>query len=192
MTHPFSIESLDTHELAWAAGLFDGEGSTYVGNQIRPDRPRNGKVLRMALTMTDFESVRRFHAALGGLGQVVGPYPLGKTQLLPQIRWQVGSFEYAQMVIAILWRWLGPAKREQARRCMAEIQEHQIMLRPFLKTRRRKDFCKQGHDLSLTRYTAPGGGSYCRTCNNDRRLARLHGDAPLFNTAWRVEQEATA
>jgi len=51
-------------ETAWAAGLFEGEGSVFV---------REGR-LRLSVKMVEGESVRRFAAAVGG-GKVYGPYP---------------------------------------------------------------------------------------------------------------------
>lgn len=47
-------------ELAWATGLFEGEGSI-------------GADGRLQLKMVSEESVRRFHAAVG-VGSVYGPY----------------------------------------------------------------------------------------------------------------------
>jgi hypothetical protein len=55
--------TLSVVEIAWAAGLFDGEGTaTICGGQRR-----------LAVKMADEESVRRFHAAIG-VGKVYGPY----------------------------------------------------------------------------------------------------------------------
>jgi hypothetical protein len=34
---------------------------------------------------------------------------------LPQYVWKVGAFEDVQFATAMLWRWLGPVKRAQAR-----------------------------------------------------------------------------
>ena len=52
-----------TEEQAWAAGLFDGEGSVTVCGGRR----------RLQLKMVDESSVRRFAAAVGR-GFVYGPY----------------------------------------------------------------------------------------------------------------------
>lgn len=59
-------------ETAWAAGLFEGEGSI-------------GK--RLQLKMVSVESVRRFHAAIG-VGAVYGPYGPYPSQLGSKPYWQ--------------------------------------------------------------------------------------------------------
>ena len=55
-------------EIAWAAGLFEGEGT--ITSAKRPNGKRH---LRLALGSTDEDVVRRFHAAVG-VGSVGGPY----------------------------------------------------------------------------------------------------------------------
>lgn len=47
-------------QLAWAAGLFDGEGS--IGLQYEGSRSEKSLRLRMRLMMTDAEAVERFRA----------------------------------------------------------------------------------------------------------------------------------
>ena len=59
-----------TTELAWAAGLFEGEGSF--------SRSAKGRV-RASLKMVEESSVRRFHDAVG-VGKVYGPYGPYKKQ----------------------------------------------------------------------------------------------------------------
>jgi len=55
-----------SYEVAWAAGLWEGEGCfTYHTNP--------GHTPRCRLQMTDEAVVRRFHAAVG-FGKVYGPY----------------------------------------------------------------------------------------------------------------------
>ncbi len=53
-----------TIELAWAAGLFDGEG--YV-------RPVTDRYRMMSMHNTDLPMLRRFHAAVDGLGTIGKP-----------------------------------------------------------------------------------------------------------------------
>jgi hypothetical protein len=56
-------------EIAWAAGLFEGEGSCY--GTVRSDR-YNTRRIRMNLRMTDQDVVERF-AKVVGVGSVYGP-----------------------------------------------------------------------------------------------------------------------
>jgi hypothetical protein len=92
-------------ELAWAAGFFDGEGTTYS----------NGRVPRVTVPQADIRPIERFHRAVGGVGKVVfvAP-PKNFPSHKPQWHWTVTKFEHAQAVIAMLWPWLSEPKREQA------------------------------------------------------------------------------
>lgn len=79
------------HEIAWAAGLFEGEGSCSC-------RLKSGRhYLRLSLTMTDEESVRRFHAAVGYRGNVTGPYHRGENRL-SLWTWQCGAKDAREIV----------------------------------------------------------------------------------------------
>jgi hypothetical protein len=59
----------------------------------------------------------RFHKAIGGLGVVSKPYkvPTGE-----RCDWRLGSFEGCQAVIAMLWAFMSPEKRAQAKRILLE------------------------------------------------------------------------
>ena len=100
---------MDTHELAWAAGFFDGEGTTLFY------RPGGTRELRLAVNQVDREVLDRFHAALGGISYISGPFryaSMGRRR--PQWRWQAGRFGHVQAGIAMLWKFLGTVKRKQA------------------------------------------------------------------------------
>lgn len=97
---------MDTHELAWAAGFFDGEGST-----VR----MNGKYARMQLAQSEsgIGTLRRFRRAVGA-GSVVGPNKYKSSIGKPQYVWVCSNLEDCQFVLARLWKWLGLQKRGQA------------------------------------------------------------------------------
>lgn len=105
---------INREELAWAAGLWDGEGSAsksppYIlkatGQTIYYPKLQMGQV--------DKRNLERFQKAVGGLGHICGPV---KTPTNIRYDWRVGSFEDFQAVTALLWNWLGPAKRDQIRK----------------------------------------------------------------------------
>jgi hypothetical protein len=56
----------DPIELAWAGGLFDGEGSIGI------NKTRYTPKLRLQMAMTDADAVERFQRAVGG--SMSGPY----------------------------------------------------------------------------------------------------------------------
>jgi len=108
-------------ELAWAAGFFDGEGST-VKTESRS--------LKMSITQAgDYAlySLSRFSQALGGRGHVNGPYqmkpgPNGKPRK-PMYYLQITGFETVQASLGMLWAYLGPQKRMQALAALSRCRQ---------------------------------------------------------------------
>jgi hypothetical protein len=97
----------DKYELAWAAGLFDGEGS--VGHYKY--------ATQLMISQVDRRVLDRFLAAVK-LGKIHGPYmPKGKQQK-PVFRYGVHNFEHVQQIAACLWAYLSPVKKEQFRRAL--------------------------------------------------------------------------
>jgi hypothetical protein len=103
----------DRAELAWAAGLFDGEGSTMVHtDETRPGYLR----LEVCVPQADRDGVPavliRFRDAVGGLGRIVGP------EDDDLYRWIAGARLEAMAVISLIWDHLGQVKRMQANNCL--------------------------------------------------------------------------
>jgi hypothetical protein len=101
--------------LAWAAGLFEGEGCFSArggkGRKQNGQRKRD-RGLVAKVKMTDEDIVRRFHKTLG-VGNVTGPYSKAKRK--PFWIWQTGSFEAVQFVIGLLWSQLGTRRKKRAK-----------------------------------------------------------------------------
>lgn len=98
-------------EAAWAAGLFEGEG-TIVWH-------KTNEAPFLSLAMSDEDVVRRFQRAVGG-GTVTGPYrqtkyPNGK----PMFMWRLSNYQDASELMALFIEHFGV--RRQAR--WAEVQE---------------------------------------------------------------------
>lgn len=102
-----------THELAWAAGLFDGEGHTAFRKRAR-NVSRDGRRVYsthiLDIRQIDRRVLERFAAAVG-LGRVYGPYYPKNGR--PVWAYAVARFEQVQAVSALLWKWLSPVKRQQ-------------------------------------------------------------------------------
>lgn len=95
----------DHTELAWAAGLYDGEGCT-------TNRGNNQPV--MSISQSDPYVLERFAKAVG-VGKVHGPYMReGKPNVKPIWNYQSGTFEHTQQCLAAIWKWLSLHKRAQA------------------------------------------------------------------------------
>lgn len=101
-------------DVAWAAGLFEGEGSfvlTRYPTRLCP---------HVALQMTDEDVVRRFASVLGfGTISVRQPRRDGyKTAWL----WQTSRFETFQATGAMFWPWLGNRRRQRWAEIMREMK----------------------------------------------------------------------
>lgn len=102
---------VDPRELAWAAGLFEGEGCITTR-----DNGKSGKrYARLTLNMTDEDSVRRFFRAVGvGNVTLYNPPAIQKSGRKMQWGWRTGRHEHVQHVLAVLWFGLGTRRRERA------------------------------------------------------------------------------
>jgi hypothetical protein len=110
----------DQVELAWAAGFFDGEGSTilkpYVNSRYRDSTP--GLELRVA--QDDPRPLRRFFRALG-VGRFYGPYVSKKRPGRTWFSWAAQSRDDIQIAALLLWPYLSGPKREQMHAAFTEF-----------------------------------------------------------------------
>lgn len=89
-------------EVAWAAGVFEGEGSIGLANRGETRSPT--PVLRM--NMTDRDVLERFYAIVG-FGKVYGPYQYGTAKRKPMFCWQSGGWFYARALFDAFAEHLG-------------------------------------------------------------------------------------
>ena len=125
-----------TLELAWAAGLFDGEGCT----SARPYNRRPNSIRIHASVSQSSRSAEvvpsvlvRFQHAVGGMGSLGTPYFDERSGTFAH-QWRVGSFEETQAVVALLWRNLGTVKRAQAAEALLRFRAQYIKIRPLYRT----------------------------------------------------------
>jgi|ERR1035437_3347892 hypothetical protein len=108
---------LSTHELAWSAGLFDGEGHAKFKCCKRNIKTNSKYSINRSFTIglevgqIDRRVLDRFKNAVGGIGQIYGPYKYNNNHQV--FKFATGKFEHVQAVVALLWRWLSPVKRDQ-------------------------------------------------------------------------------
>lgn len=122
--------TLDTHELAWAAGFIDGEG--WFGQtiqRVRPTDQRDYAHIKLTVSQCDPRALFRLRHALA-LGTVLGPYSKQNTNCNPVWVYHINGFNKTQAAIALLWRWLCPIKREQAKQTL--LDWHTFNNRPKL------------------------------------------------------------
>jgi hypothetical protein len=112
-----------TDEIAWAAGLFEGEGSVFVhtGKPGTGKQPRRNYsiTLTVALTTTDHDVILRFREAIG-VGRINSePRPRrdrpGHHKLA--YLWRAYSAD-AATVLDLFWPYLGERRQEQAMRAL--------------------------------------------------------------------------
>lgn len=127
------IMDFNTHELAWAAGFFDGEGYTHATAQKRNLGPRQVySSLRLSVSQVSPIALERFRTAVNELGSIKGPYKNKNPNSQPFYVYVATSFEEVQAIVCMLWPWLGPLKRQQAKDAL-----HGWLSRPRLKPGRK-------------------------------------------------------
>ena len=104
---------ISSEDIAYIAGLFDGEGSIYYARRIEKKKKHTGKGYRtsmsqrisMEVTMTDESVIRWLHEVLG-VGTVVKKPRKGLrkdgTKYLMQYKWRC-TFRDAFYVCRLLW-----------------------------------------------------------------------------------------
>lgn len=102
-------------ELAWAAGFFDGEGSSkriynhYTTKKGEVRKPTSNVVLSVA--QTALKPLERFKEAVGGIGHINGPYKYRANQR-PYWVWSASYFS-GRLVFKRLEKYLCSIKKEQ-------------------------------------------------------------------------------
>ena len=113
------MKKWNTHELAWAAGFFDGEGCLCVDSS-------SGSQLAFKVYQADIRPLERFQTALG-FGKIMGPYkhsnPLSKK---PGYSYVINKWELVQQAICCLWNYLSLPKQEQIRACFISIAARKV------------------------------------------------------------------
>ncbi len=142
--------------LAWAAGLFEGEGSLQIFRK---------KYVRAQLAMTDKDMVERF-ADIVQVGTVYGPYQY-RTNHKPFWTWMCQDALGVVAVIDSFMPWFGERRRAKA----VEVREMAMIVG----TRKRKlsDTCRSGHllegdNMRIDRHENGNVTRRCRVCQKQR------------------------
>ena len=106
---------IDREKLAWAAGLFEGEGC--IARQANREKKARGNYRvyvhpHMAIMMLDRDRIEQFHEIIGkDLGHFYQVNRKDRVGKPPFWSWQTSKHEDVQAVVAMLWHWLGPRRR---------------------------------------------------------------------------------
>lgn len=142
-------------DIAWAAGLFEGEGC------IRHAPGKRGVTRRLTLVSTDLDVLQRF-VAIVGVGTIrvrARPNPAHRIQYV----WQVGKWREVAPTLQAFLPYLGERRTKKAQSLLADPATRQ------------GDVCPQGHPLKgpdAEVYVRTNGRRYCATCARDQARAR--------------------
>lgn len=172
--HPTGVELL-----AWAGGLYDGEGSA----SLAPHRTHEGHFSpEISVTQSGVgipEVLERFRAVVGR-GHIDGPYTQ-KGATLPIFRWKTSAIKDVEQVTYLLSPWIGAVKREQAHRVSRVLVEQGSLPRGNPAWGNRRTHCVNGHEYATARvrpYVPRRGGTkrrdnqQCLVCVRDAARER--------------------
>jgi len=136
--------------LAWCAGLFDGEGSTYLAKH----QSHSGYfLLEAAITQSSWDGIpevlERFRDAFG-IRKIYGPYPGGEGHA-PVHRWKAHRRQQIGAIIAALGDELGQVKRDQAATAISVVAGQLPLPRGNPAWGNRKTHCVRGHEYATAR-----------------------------------------
>ena len=111
---------LSREALAWAAGFVDGEGNFRMNEYKYIRRKQHYGGCHFSVAQIDRQVLDRLQKALGGLGKVYGPYhpKSKKNRQQPYYVFASAAFEQFQAIVAMLWNFLSPVKRAQAKHAL--------------------------------------------------------------------------
>ncbi len=175
------IERTAAEELAWAAGFFDAEGSTYLEKHRT-----HARYFRVEAAITQASSsgappeLERFRVATGIAGHMYGPWQ--QEDANDRIyRWKVHRLVEVEMLLMRLEPRLGTVKREQARAAISVVRSQPLLPRGNPAWGSHKTHCIHGHAYDSARvrpYRSRGVGrqrranKQCLACSREQARAR--------------------
>lgn len=137
------MEVTRREQLAWAAGVFDGEGNIACTN--------SSKALILQVGQSHMEMLNRLREIFK-IGKIYGPYPRGINRR-PHWNYSVNG-PIAQAVVAMIYPFLGSVKQEQCRHAIGIWKSRKY---------------KWQHCLTLNHEVTMGLRHECLTCKPIRR-----------------------
>lgn len=167
-------ENWTRENIAWAAGLFEGEGCI----------TKNGTAIRLTLGMTDLDVVQRFHR-VAGVGAIEDKPSMSQWGKKPYWTWAVYRSEHVQALLAAFWPFLGERRKAKAK----ELLKRWASVSPRASKKR---FCKRGHEFTEQNTYRSGGARQCRQCRNMhmgllRERTKTNGDHDIRRVANRLQ-----
>lgn len=118
---------LNLLELSWAAGFLDGEG--YFGFLKGSKKCFR---IEVAAKQVELEPLQRLHNALMGLGNIRGPFKHSKAEKAkPIYEFRAQTFEEAQAIIALIWKFLSSPKKKAAAEVLKNMHKYHMTLSKY-------------------------------------------------------------
>ncbi len=105
----------DRAEIAWAAGLFEGEGTFYLRREAK--RPLMTPEPSASMTQVEREVLDRF-CAIVGFGKVRGPYGPYSGNRKPYHQWYTHAAGDVRRLLDLLSPWLSDRRKRQGQACL--------------------------------------------------------------------------
>lgn len=145
-------------EIAWLAGILEGEGSFMAWIRTRGDRG-----VRIQMGSTDKDILDRI-ADMVSIGTVrLVPAQHNKFGTKPLWIWALTSKTDVRILAQRLLPWLGERRRKQAEAIIESTEG--LLVRPG-------GVCSKGHLIEGENRLQNGRSAICRTCANERRRAQ--------------------
>ena len=113
----------DPFNLAWCVGLYEGEGSLFIANQIR-DTGKIYSYARSSLKMTDLDVLSRFHF-LVDCGNVIEQSDRCKKQLASNWKkhwyWQLTKRDELKQLMFLFYPHLGVRRQLKIREIFPDV-----------------------------------------------------------------------
>jgi hypothetical protein len=126
-------------DIAWAAGLFEGEGCISFTRSKRSHWRNSQTQGRVSVAMTDQDVVERFAKIMGfGTVEYLGvPQSRDGYNRKATWRWRAQSYEHVQATIAMFWSYLGTRRKARAKEILSILQQETVA---FSQRPRREDY----------------------------------------------------
>jgi len=173
---------MDDSELgiAWAAGLFEGEGSvSCVPMKHNGDYSRGYYTRHVCVSMTDYDVLVKLQHATG-LGKIRGPYQDARRNAKPIWVWSASGYSEMVEALRLFSPYLSSRRLDQVERFLSMPPAQKKGAKPgntYGRANKGKTIwegrthCKHGHDLSVGGvYVNPKGYKVCRRCGVESAL----------------------
>lgn len=115
-----NTENWSRENLAWLAGLFEGEGTLCAGRHVQGKNKETYIYWQVAIMMTDEDVVRKAHD-IAGFGTVKGPWRSPSTTGKEKIRWASKSQKDIYAFLAAIYPFMGQRRGAKIEEFFADV-----------------------------------------------------------------------